>query len=591
MIYFNDQKVLHSQSLDYQNISIDELTKTKIDILELNLKESQNELQHVIHDLETSTEELQASNEELMASNEELQSTNEELQSVNEELYTVNYELQEKNKELTNLNNYITNLFNSTDIGTLFLDNNLLIRNFTPAIKTHFKLNEDDIGRSIKTFTSNFNDETRHTILKHAQNVIDELIHIEDEFMDNDGNFFFCRIYPFVTLERNIDGVVLSFINITEIKKLNLDLEAHKQTIIEDKLYYKSIIDNNSFYVIKTDLQGNYTYFNEYFCKFFGVELKDMVGKSSLSLIIPEDHQLCIDTVQKCLTEPEKSFWIILRKPSKKGVEHSQWEFKALLDSKGKLSEILCIGHEISSLIQKQEQLQSLVDVNIEQNKRLMQFTHIISHNIRSHISNLKGIVQHVEKHPENNDGSFWNLIKQTTNSLDETILNLNESITIQTSLDILMKQIHLVEKISMVQDSLSNIIEEEKVEIIYEQNCEDDLIFTNPAYIDSILLNLVSNSIKYRSEARIPKITISLASNNQFKILTVKDNGIGIDLQKNKDQLFGMYKTFHRNKDAKGLGLYITKVQVEAMKGKIEVESILGLGSSFIVYFLNPSK
>jgi signal transduction histidine kinase len=315
------------------------------------------------------------------------------------------------------------------------------------------------------------------------------------------------------------------------------------------------------------------------------------MGENSFSLIIPEDHKLCTETVQKCLTEPEKSFWIILRKPTKKGIEHSQWEFKALLDSKGQLSEILCIGHEISSLIQKQEQLQSLVDVNIEQNKRLMQFTHIISHNIRSHISNLKGIIQHVEKHPENSDGSFWNLIKQTTNSLDETILNLNESITIQTSIDIPMKEIHLLDKISMVKNSLSNVIEEEKVAINYEQNCDDDLIYSNPAYIDSILLNLVSNAIKYRSEARIPEISISLTSTNQFKILTVKDNGIGIDLQKNKDQLFGMYKTFHRNKDAKGLGLYITKVQVEAMKGKIEVESILGLGSSFIVYFLHHSK
>ncbi|MEQ1625227.1 MAG: ATP-binding protein, partial [Sediminibacterium sp.] len=141
------------------------------------------------------------------------------------------------------------------------------------------------------------------------------------------------------------------------------------------------------------------------------------------------------------------------------------------------------------------------------------------------------------------------------------------------------------------VQSSLSNIIEEEKVEIKYVQNCEDDLIYTNPAYLDSILLNLVSNAIKYRSEVRIPEIIISLSSSNQFKILTVKDNGIGIDLQKNKDQLFGMYKTFHRNKDAKGLGLYITKVQVEAMKGKIEVESILGLGSSFMVYFLHQRR
>ena len=586
MIYFNDQKVFHAQNADFQNISIDELTKSKIEILELNLKETQNELQHVIQDLEASTEELQSSNEELMASNEELQSTNEELQSVNEELYTVNYELQDKNKELTTLNNYITNLFNSTDVGTLFLDSNLTIRNFTPSIKKHFNLKEEDIGRSISIFTSNFKDETRLTILNHAKKVMEELRPVEDELLNNDGNYFFCRINPFVTLERKIDGVVLSFIDVTEIKKLNIDLETHKQKIIEDAFYYKSIIDNNSFYVIKTDLQGRYTYFNNYFCKFFGIDPAQKLGTNSLELIIPEDHQLCYETVQKCISEPDKSFWVILRKPTKNGIEHSQWEFKALSDGKGNMVELLCIGHEISSLIMKQQQLQSLVDVNIEQNKRLMQFTHIISHNIRSHISNLKGIVEHVERHPDENDNSFWNLIKQTTNSLDETILNLNDSITIQTSLNIPMHEIHIKEKINIAEDSLSNIIAETKVEIKFVQDCEDDLVNSNPAYLDSILLNLISNSIKYRSDIRIPEIIITLSSNNNYKILKVKDNGLGIDLQKNRDQLFGMYKTFHRNKDSKGLGLYITKVQVEAMKGKIDVESVLGEGSSFIVYF-----
>jgi two-component system CheB/CheR fusion protein len=591
MIYFNDHKVFITQNSDFQNISLDELTKTKIEILELNLKETQSELQHVIQELDTSTEELQSSNEELMASNEELQSTNEELQSVNEELYTVNYELQDKNKELTTLNNYITNLFNSTDVGTLFLDGNLNIRNFTPSIKKHFNLKEEDIGRSISIFTSNFRDETRITILDHAKKVIGDLIPIEDELLDNDGNYFFCRINPFVTLERKIDGVVLAFIDITEIKNLNLDLEAHKQKIVEDSIYYKSIIENNSFYVIKTDLQGKYTYFNDYFCKVFGVDPIKMFGANSFELIIPEDHHLCFETVQKCLSEPDKSFWVILRKPTKNGIEHSQWEFKVLLDSKGNMCEMLCIGHEISSLILKQEQLQSLVDVNIEQNKRLMQFTHIISHNIRSHISNLKGIVAHVERHPEETHSEFWTLIKQTTNSLDETILNLNDSITIQTSLNIPLKEIHLTEKINMVENSLSNIISESKVVVKYIQDCEDDLIYANPAYLDSILLNLISNSIKYRSELRIPEIIIQLSSIGKFKVLSIKDNGIGIDMQKNRDQLFGMYKTFHRNKDAKGLGLYITKVQVEAMKGKIEVESLLGLGSSFIVYFPHREK
>lgn len=586
MIYFNDQPILQYHNMEFQQVSLDEISKGAIDLLDQRLKDTEAELQRTIQELETSTEELQASNEELMASNEELQSTNEELQSVNEELYTVNYELQEKNKELGDLNNYITNLFNSTDVGTLFLDANLLIRNFTPSIRQHFKLCQEDIGRSITSFTSNFKDHARLLLLKHAEKVINDLKPLEDEMQDMDGNYFFCRINPFITVDKKVDGVVLSFIDITEIKKLNLALEQHKRKILEDEIYYRSIVDNNSFYVIKTDMAGNYTYFNNYFCKVFGINPKELMGKSTMSLIIPEDQHLCIETVEKCFAEPDKSFWVILRKPAKKGIEHSQWEFRLLKDSKGEPSEILCIGHEITSLILRHEQLQSLVDANLEKNKRLMQFTHIISHNIRSHVSNLKGIVMQVDRNPDKDNSSYWDLIKKTTNALDETILNLNESITIQANVNIPMKDNSLQEKISIVKNSLSSMIEEQNVVIKYQQITDDDLIYANSAYLDSILLNLISNAIKYRSETRDPEITISLSSTSEFRVLTVKDNGIGIDLKKHGNQLFGMFKTFHHNKDAKGFGLFITKVQVESMKGRIEAESIPGLGSNFVVYF-----
>jgi light-regulated signal transduction histidine kinase (bacteriophytochrome) len=168
-----------------------------------------------------------------------------------------------------------------------------------------------------------------------------------------------------------------------------------------------------------------------------------MIGQSCLDLIVPEDHELCIETVQKCLLEPDKSFRVILRKPLRSGIEFSQWDFKALKDGQNNICEILCIGHEITSLITKQDQLQSLVDINLEQNKRLMQFTHIVSHNIRSHVANLKGIVLQFEKHPHQDTLTYLELIKRTTASLDDTIMNLNETITVQSNLEMLKKEIH----------------------------------------------------------------------------------------------------------------------------------------------------
>ena len=114
--------------------------------------------------------------------------------------------------------------------------------------------------------------------------------------------------------------------------------------------------------------------------------------------------------------------------------------------------------------------------------------------------------------------------------------------------------------------------------------NCTE--VYTNPAYFESILQNLVSNAIKYRSPERSPIVQINLIQENDYVLLEVTDNGLGIDLQKYGSRIFGMYKTFHRNKDAKGLGLFITKTQIEAINGKIEIASTVNMGTSFKVYF-----
>jgi signal transduction histidine kinase len=106
-----------------------------------------------------------------------------------------------------------------------------------------------------------------------------------------------------------------------------------------------------------------------------------------------------------------------------------------------------------------------------------------------------------------------------------------------------------------------------------------------NPAYIESILFNFLSNAIKYGKPGRKTVINIDCSDHNGHLVLQIADNGLGMDLQKIGEDLFGMYKTFHRNSDAKGIGLFITKNQVEAMGGKIEVESEVDKGTTFKIY------
>tara|TARA_R110001592_G_scaffold319982_1_gene597826 strand:+ start:20595 stop:25838 length:5244 start_codon:yes stop_codon:yes gene_type:complete len=217
-IEYSEEKVV-DENITISTLDADDINSKKIEALKYELKMTQSDLRNAVEELETSNEELQSANEELMASNEELQSTNEELQSVNEELYTVNTELQEKVEEMLKLNNDISNLLNSTDIGTLFLDQKLCIRKFTPSLKKHFRLEESDRGRPINSFASNFDDQTSSLIMSSAKSALSDLALNELEVSDLEGNYFYFRSSPFITVDRHIDGVILTFVDINKLKE------------------------------------------------------------------------------------------------------------------------------------------------------------------------------------------------------------------------------------------------------------------------------------------------------------------------------------------------------------------------------------
>ena len=210
--------------------------------LEKELAEKEQYLQNTIEELETTNEELKSSNEEAQSTNEELQSTNEELetskeelQSVNEELSSTNIELTLKMDELAKVNDNLKNLLNATDIATIFLDRNMKIFNFTPAISDIIELLQTDIGRSIKLFTNNLE---YNNLITDINTVLENLLPVENEVCLKNNNCFWMRIIPYQTLENIIEGVVITFTNITEKKKQEAELEKyrnHLEQVIEEK--------------------------------------------------------------------------------------------------------------------------------------------------------------------------------------------------------------------------------------------------------------------------------------------------------------------------------------------------------------------
>jgi two-component system CheB/CheR fusion protein len=207
--------------------------------LELELQRRFEELQVAREEMQTSQEELKSTNEELQSTNEELQSTNEELttskeemQSLNEELQTVNMELQSKVGDYEQANDDMKNLLNSTEIATLFLDRELNIRRFTDLITKIFKLRHADIGRP---FTDLVTDLQYPEIETHARQVLKTLTSRETSIATNDGRWFTVRIMPYRTIDDRIDGLVITFNDITISKKLEFELKAANEALLKSK--------------------------------------------------------------------------------------------------------------------------------------------------------------------------------------------------------------------------------------------------------------------------------------------------------------------------------------------------------------------
>ena len=224
-------------------------TNPKQKELEIELSQSLEDLQTIREEMQTSQEELKSTNEELQSTNEELQSTNEELttskeemQSLNEELQTVNVELQSKITDYMQANNDMKNLLNSTDIATLFLDKELNIRRYTDPTTNIFKIRNTDIGRP---FTDLVTDLRYPEIEDHALMVIKTLNFIEKSITTNDGRWFDIKIMPYRTLDDHIDGLVLTFNDVTKFKKMEVELkEANEKLQISTETRYRHLFES-----------------------------------------------------------------------------------------------------------------------------------------------------------------------------------------------------------------------------------------------------------------------------------------------------------------------------------------------------------
>lgn len=380
-------------------------------------------------------------------------------------------------------------------------------------------------------------------------------------------------------------GFARSLSDILAIKFEQFNTIKLKKVIIENERKLSLITENSTdgFLVIEDKLV---TYISDSYCNILGFTSED-VFKMSLDDIFEKVHRDDIVKVKEIiytnLAKKVKHFTYSFRLKGNNNRYHWREDSACVMyDETGNYNNYIVVSRDISALKKADEKVKRLYTLSKRLNEKLLDFTHIISHNIRSNTSNMSMIIDLIDSsNDEKEKAEYFELLKISNNKLSETIFHLNETIKTRLENESDKVPVNIKSFVEKALMSVNGIIKNDNVIInfIIPDNLE---INTIPSYLDSIILNLLTNSIKYKSPKRNLIITIVAEKLNSKLFLSFSDNGLGIDLIKNKNKIFGMYKTFHNNPEATGLGLFMTKNHIEALGGTIKVESKVDEGTTF---------
>ena len=257
-----------------------------------------------------------------------------------------------------------------------------------------------------------------------------------------------------------------------------------------------------------------------------------------------------------------------------------------LPNSNGETDSLLGISVDITKLKLKEDELKHLINITSVQNKKLLNFAHIVSHNLRSYTANFTMLLDFLVNEEDAEERKrIIEMLVSSSEGLSETLSNLNEVISIRDKVNTKKQPINLYAQLEKLLDNLNPMVTKHDATII---NKVPKKIVVNAIedYVDNIITNLITNAIRYRHPNRLPKIIIDVEIKGNQICLSVEDNGLGIDMVKHGRKLFGMYKTFHNHGDSKGIGLFINKNQAEAMGCDLMAESEVDKGSIFTIVF-----
>jgi PAS domain S-box-containing protein len=391
-------------------------------------------------------------------------------------------------------------------------------------------------------------------------------------------------------------GFIVKDANGKSVRMIGAIQDITKQKVEEQRLkLLETVLTNTRNSIIITEplaFEGNIPkilYANPAFYKMTGYDNDEIIGKSpnlfngpnsndiqyrKLIQAIQERSECEIETISYKKTKEE--YWI-------------NFSMLPVFNIEDELTHWISIQRDITENKKQEIEKEQLIRELTKNNKDLQQFSYITSHNLRAPLSNLTGLLNLLEdikiENPELKE--ILDGFSKSTHLLNDTISDLVKVIVIKENPTVQKESINLNEVFENIFSQLDFLIGIQKP-ILNINFTNAPILKINKSYLESILLNLLTNSLKYRSPNHPLKISITSEEVNEKIIIIFKDNGIGIDLERNKDKIFGLYQRFHSHREGKGLGLYLVKSQVEAMDGTINIESEIDKGTTITITFNN---
>ncbi|HET6990505.1 MAG TPA: PAS domain S-box protein [Bacteroidia bacterium] len=359
------------------------------------------------------------------------------------------------------------------------------------------------------------------------------------------------------------------------------------EALFETEEKFKKIFETVTDIYYQTDLKGICTMVSPSCKETIGYSQEEMIGKQLAEIYeFPDQRRKLVNVLLKDGLVKNYEISLIAKNGNRVYVSAN---ISLLFDQDGKPFGMQGIVRDISDKRKNEVEREKLLLELTNKYNQLMQFNYIVSHNLRSPITNLIGLSNMFEgQMTDEEQKTVISHIRSSVLSMDALVKDLNMILATRTAINENKEEILLTAIFETIRYNLYTEIADSKAVLITDVASDSDNLYTIKSYIQSILYNLVNNAIKYRASDRIPVIRISCKKDDDKMIISVADNGNGIDLSRFGKQLFGLYKRFDFSKEGRGLGLHMTKTQVEALGGEIKVESELGKGTTFTIILPN---